>query len=93
MQGVGRLVRYGFLPIITMTRTWEDHEDGDVLDAFRQVLADAGLHPSATEDSPAPEDRCRGRADGWLHRARTNHAGHDGRLRPVATHLLTQPRS
>lgn len=40
MQGVGKLVAYGFLPIITMTRTWEDHEDTEILGAFREVLAE-----------------------------------------------------
>ncbi len=42
MQGVGRLVAHGFLPIITMTRTWEEHEDADVLGAFREVLGQVG---------------------------------------------------
>lgn len=42
MQGVGKLVEYGFLPIITMTRTWEDHDDPQILGAFRRVLADYG---------------------------------------------------
>ena len=42
MQGVGRLVEYGFLPIITMTRTWDEHEDEPILRAFRDVLAEQG---------------------------------------------------
>ncbi|TWT49814.1 Antilisterial bacteriocin subtilosin biosynthesis protein AlbA [Thalassoglobus neptunius] len=42
MKGVEALVRHGFLPIITMTRTWEDHEDEEVLSSFRIVLADHG---------------------------------------------------
>jgi AdoMet-dependent heme synthase len=42
MRGVSRLVEHGFLPIITMTRTWEDHEDPQVLGAFREVLAEYG---------------------------------------------------
>ena len=42
MQGVAKLVEHGFLPIITMTRTWEDHEDPEILGAFREVLAAQG---------------------------------------------------
>lgn len=42
MKGVGLLVEYGFLPIITMTRVWEDHEDQRVLGDFRKVLAEHG---------------------------------------------------
>jgi len=42
MKGVGLLVEYGFLSIITMTRVWEDHEDQRVLDDFRKVLAEHG---------------------------------------------------
>ncbi len=42
MKGVQMLVEYGFLPIITMTRTWSDEEDGDVLSKFREVLQQHG---------------------------------------------------
>lgn len=42
LRGVSKLVAYGFLPIITMTRTWEDYEDPEVLGAFRAVLAAHG---------------------------------------------------
>ncbi|MEW4490717.1 radical SAM protein [Thalassoglobus sp. JC818] len=42
MIGVESLVRHGFLPIITMTRTWEDHEDDEILSRFRDVLANHG---------------------------------------------------
>lgn len=42
MQGVGLLVEHGFLPIITMTRVWEDHEDQRVLGDFRRILAEHG---------------------------------------------------
>jgi len=42
MEGVGKLVRAGFLPIITMTRTWSDEEDHKILSNFRRVLAEYG---------------------------------------------------
>lgn len=42
MQGVGLLTEYGFLPIITMTRTWELSRDAEILGRFRQVLAEHG---------------------------------------------------
>ncbi len=42
MQGVELLSEFGFLPIITMTRTWEESEDQTVLAQFRQVLKDHG---------------------------------------------------
>ncbi|MEX2287155.1 MAG: radical SAM protein [Planctomycetaceae bacterium] len=42
MSGVSMLMRHGFLPIITMTRTWDDSQDESVLEKFRAVLADAG---------------------------------------------------
>ena len=42
MKGVGLLVEFGFLPIITMTRVWEDYEDQRVLGDFRKVLAEHG---------------------------------------------------
>jgi MoaA/NifB/PqqE/SkfB family radical SAM enzyme len=42
MQGVGLLVQNGFLPIITMTRTWDERDDDAILDEFRRVLAAHG---------------------------------------------------
>ncbi len=42
MRGVGLLVEHGFLPIITMTRVWEDSQDQSVLSDFRRVLRDVG---------------------------------------------------
>ena len=42
MQGVELLVRFGFLPIITITRTWEESRDQQVLGQFRRVLHDHG---------------------------------------------------
>jgi len=46
MQGVEMLVKYGFLPIITITKTWEDHDDMEVLDGFLRTLHGYGYeHP------------------------------------------------
>ncbi len=42
MKGVGLLVEHGFLPIITMTRTWEEAEDFEILGRFRNVLREQG---------------------------------------------------
>ncbi len=42
MQGVELLVEFGFLPIITMTRVWDESEDGAVLGQFRGVLHQHG---------------------------------------------------
>ncbi len=46
LLGVERLVRAGFLPILTMTRIWDDGDDERVLDEFRRVLQSRGYrHP------------------------------------------------
>jgi len=42
MQGVGLLVAHGFLPIITMTRIWDEADDEAILDQFRKTLAEHG---------------------------------------------------
>mgnify|MGYP002623706936 FL=1 len=42
MQGVQLLVEHGFLPIITMTRTWDEADDVTILDQFRDVLRGRG---------------------------------------------------
>lgn len=42
MRGVGLLTEQGFLPIITMTRTWELARDAEILGRFRKVLAEQG---------------------------------------------------
>ncbi|RMG41427.1 MAG: radical SAM protein [Planctomycetota bacterium] len=39
MVGVRRLVEAGFLPIITMTRTWDMEQDTEIVARFREVLA------------------------------------------------------
>lgn len=44
MKGVEKLVAAGFLPIITMTRTWEETEEFDLIKKFRKVLSDHGYH-------------------------------------------------
>ncbi len=43
MRGVELLAEFGFLPIITMTRTWNEMDDDDVLGRFRKVLRDHGV--------------------------------------------------
>ncbi|GAB4148353.1 MAG: hypothetical protein Tsb009_22050 [Planctomycetaceae bacterium] len=42
MQGVSLLSEFGFLPIITMTRTWEISDDPQILGEFRKVLREHG---------------------------------------------------
>lgn len=42
MNGVELLVEFGFLPIITMTRVWDESQDGEVLGRFREVLHQHG---------------------------------------------------
>ncbi|MBI1311212.1 radical SAM protein [bacterium] len=38
MRGVELLVEHGFLPIMTMTRVWDDADDQQVLGRFRETL-------------------------------------------------------
>jgi sulfatase maturation enzyme AslB (radical SAM superfamily) len=46
MRGVDLLVGHGFLPILTMTRVWDDGGDEQVLKEFRRVLRARGyVHP------------------------------------------------
>ena len=42
LRGVEMLVAHGFLPILTMTRVWEEADDFEVMTRFRRVLADHG---------------------------------------------------
>jgi molybdenum cofactor biosynthesis enzyme MoaA len=42
MRGVRLLVEHGFLPILTMTRIWDEADDDRVLDEFRRVLSHHG---------------------------------------------------
>ena len=42
MRGVGDLVRFGFLPIITAVRTWDPADDMEIINGFKKVLSDVG---------------------------------------------------
>ncbi len=42
MHGVELLAKHGFLPIITMTRVWEESQDQEILGRFRDVLLQHG---------------------------------------------------
>ncbi len=42
MTGVELLCEHDFLPIITMTQTWNDSESDDILEQFRRVLKEHG---------------------------------------------------
>jgi sulfatase maturation enzyme AslB (radical SAM superfamily) len=42
MKGVMQLVAFGFLPIITATRTWPDEQESEVVGNFERILKDAG---------------------------------------------------
>ena len=44
MEGVGRLLAAGFLPIITAMQTWDDAETDEVLGRFRAALGTVGYH-------------------------------------------------
>lgn len=42
MKGVALLCEHDFLPIITMTQTWDDSESPEILKTFRDVLKENG---------------------------------------------------
>ena len=42
MQGVGRLVAHGFLPIITAAQVWPTHKEEEVLEQFYDALRNVG---------------------------------------------------
>ncbi|MFY9255634.1 MAG: radical SAM protein [Fuerstiella sp.] len=42
IQGVSLLSEFGFLPIITMTQTWDDSQNANMLNQFRSVLQSHG---------------------------------------------------
>lgn len=42
LRGVEQLVRHGFLPILTMTRLWDDADDARILEEFHRVLQSRG---------------------------------------------------
>ena len=42
LDGLQKLVQFGFLPIITATRTWPDSEDAQILEKFSDTLQSIG---------------------------------------------------
>lgn len=42
LKGVELLYQFGFLPIITVTKTWDDFEDDKVMNGFRELLISHG---------------------------------------------------
>ena len=65
MAGVSLLCRYGFLPIITATRVWDEESDLDVLAEFKAVLKAHGYSRPRIKLLPtlqigAEENRTRG---------------------------------
>ena len=42
MTGIMKLVAFGFLPIITAARVWDDEEESNVIDAFVEMLRQRG---------------------------------------------------
>jgi uncharacterized Fe-S cluster-containing radical SAM superfamily protein len=42
VEGMGRLVAAGFLPIVTCMRSWEEGRTPVILEGFREVLAEVG---------------------------------------------------
>ncbi|WP_339743875.1 radical SAM protein [uncultured Rubinisphaera sp.] len=42
MEGIRKLSAFGFLPIVTMTQTWEDSQSEELLNQFRKTLMQVG---------------------------------------------------
>ncbi len=42
IQGLNLLVQHEFIPIITITKTWQDNEDGEVMEGFNNMLKSYG---------------------------------------------------
>ncbi|HCS51606.1 MAG TPA: radical SAM protein, partial [Planctomycetaceae bacterium] len=42
MEGIRKLSAFGFLPIVTMTQTWEDSQSEEILNQFRKILIQVG---------------------------------------------------
>ncbi len=42
LKGVGKLVEFGFLPIVTVTRFWEEEDDQTIIEKFKSALATVG---------------------------------------------------
>ena len=53
LEGVGRLVAAGFLPIITAMQSWPDHETEGILAGFRKTLASVGYDRPRLKILPA----------------------------------------
>ena len=53
IQGVQKLVEYGFLPIITATRTWSDAAEQRVVSKFMRMLVQAGYRRPRLKVLPA----------------------------------------
>jgi sulfatase maturation enzyme AslB (radical SAM superfamily) len=67
MHGLRRLVRHGFLPIVTVARTWPPERETEVIRAFLGVLCEAGYPRPRLKVLPtlrlgAEESRTRGYA-------------------------------
>jgi len=74
MRGVGLLVDSGFLPIITMTRVWDESEDQQILGGFRTVLAAHGYSRPRLKILPRLKigaEACR--TEGYSPRERVTH--------------------
>jgi MoaA/NifB/PqqE/SkfB family radical SAM enzyme len=68
MRGVRQLVAHGFLPIITVTRTSDDQDDGELFRGFVRLLRDIGCDRPRVKVLPtlrigAEEQRQRGYRD------------------------------
>ena len=68
MRGVRQLVAHGFLPIITVTRTRDDQDDGELFRGFVRLLRDNGYERPRIKVLPtlrigAEEQRQRGYRD------------------------------
>jgi sulfatase maturation enzyme AslB (radical SAM superfamily) len=65
MNGVKKLVEYGFLPIITAARTWNEEDELNVIHGFQKTLHNAGYARPRIKILPslkigAEENRTRG---------------------------------
>ena len=53
IHGLAQLIQYGFLPIVTATRTWPENEDESQLNGFQHVLRSLGCHRPRIKLLPA----------------------------------------
>jgi sulfatase maturation enzyme AslB (radical SAM superfamily) len=65
MNGIGRLLAHGFLPIVTVTRTRDDQDDAQLFNGFVELLKARGYDRPRIKILPtlrigAEADRCRG---------------------------------